>query len=196
MQEKNGITYEGSSGIEIYVGSNTGWAKNQWFSMFNYTPLLRFYMDVDYSSSNNDSYYRFPDWGYEWDFTNKKWTNPMGMLRKYGLSVNNGWGYGRIWSLGKADTASHYFWCYDPSYHKGMLSMEAFCGASGWDNIVAHYRHFILLPTDFYDDDHHLITLPVGYTVTIINSQFRKTNRYSSSNNGKKEEKGEYGWPR
>lgn len=192
MQEKQGIEYQGSAGIEIYVGKNTTWAKNQWFSMFNYTPLLRFYMEVE----GGNSVYKFPEWGYVWDYTNKKWTNPRGMLYNNGLSVNNGWGYGRIWSLGAHDTASHYFWCYDPSYHKGMLSMEAFCGASDWSNIIAHYRHFILLPIDFYDDDHNLTNLPVGYTVTIINSQFRKTNRYVSSNGGKLEERGEFGWPR
>lgn len=210
MQEKNGITYEGSSGIEIYVGSNTSWAKNQWFSMFNYTPLLRFYMEVTGSTTTE---YKYPDWAYTWYPEYKQWRNPGSALHFtyfpssanwYWSELRNGWGYGRIYSLGLNDTDAHYFWCYDPSYHKGMLSMEQFSGASDWNEVVSHPKHFILLPTDFYDDDHKRISLPPGYTVTIINSQFRKTNRYTSTKGynpetweyGEREEKGEYGWPR
>jgi hypothetical protein len=82
--------------------------------------------------------------------------------------------------------------------------MEQFSGATKWDEIISHPKHFILLPTDFYDDDHKRTNLPPGYTVTIINSQFRKINRYTSTigynpetwDSGEREEKGEYGCPR
>ena len=177
--------------------------------MFNYTPLLRFYMEVTGSTTTA---YRYPDWAYTWYPEYKQWRYPGSALHLTSFPGNgynytelrNGWGYGRIYSLGPNDTDEHYFWCYDPSYHKGMLSMEQFCGASDWDEVVSHPKHFILLPTDFYDDDHKRISLPPGYTVTIINSQFRKTNRYTSTTGynletweyGQREEKGEYGWPR
>jgi hypothetical protein len=199
MQEKNGLKYTGSAGIEIYVGENTAWDKNQWFSMFNYTPLLRFYMEVD--SWNDTTTYKYPEWGYKWNSSTKKWILDN-RITKY-----NGWAAGRIWSLGQHDTNSYFYWCYDPSYHKGMLSMEQFCGAGekfngsdeAWQGVITKYRHFILLPTKYYDDNHNLIELPPGYTITIINSQFRKTNRYTATNQGNHnilEEKGEYGWPR
>ena len=158
--------------------------------MFNYTPLLRFYMQVNW---NNSREYKYPEWGYKWNSNTNKWILDN-RITKY-----NGWANGRIWALGPNDTNNYYYWCYDPSYHKGMLSMEIFCGATDWDNVVAHHRHFILLPTQYYDDNHNLMELPPGYTITIINSQFRKTNRYTSTNNGGGnivEEKGEYGWPR
>jgi len=69
------------------------------------------------------------------------------------LAARAGWDYGRIYSLGTPEAEAKYFyWKYDASYHKGMLSMEQFCGQPGASD--QKVRHFILLPIKYYNDNH------------------------------------------
>lgn len=173
-----GEPYMQSRGLEVFVGDNS-WSNADWFSLFNFTPLLRFYLA-------SGGIWKYPKQQLIWNSTTNKWEENTKRTSEYPVYLNDhvannkaellalraGWDYGRIYSLGTPEAEAKYFyWKYDASYHKGMLSMEQFCGQP-WAS-DSKVRHFILLPMKYYNDNHdYARNIPAGYTVTIMNSQF------------------------
>lgn len=169
--------YMQSRGLEVFVGENK-WSNADWFSLFNFTPLLRFYLD-EWGN------WQYPKQQLKWNRNTNMWEENTQSTSEYPVVINGvtvynlakklaeraGWDYGRIYSLGTPHKSeNYYYWKYDASYHKGMLSMEQFCGQP-WDS-GTKVKHFILLPMEYYNDNKNVTPIPPGYTVTILNSQF------------------------
>lgn len=196
--ENNGIrmakwvsdSYAGSSALEVYYGgqneenSNYWWAwsnTNYWVSLFNYKPLLRFYGVLNGDTGNIT--FKVPAQHKTLNQTTGKWEGGEQSWRQES----------RFYLLAEDDSGPYCWWDYDISFHRGDISIEQVENAGvthiitlpvstdyqGWpctdsDNYHTYYGgwHAVEKVSNNYYRLSWQPRIPVGFTITIMNSQY------------------------
>ena len=172
LTRENSQSYAGSAGLEVYYGGNyiPEYQKNNdlWVSLFNYSPMLRFYATID---SNG-------------------WVFHMPEQQKTLNHATGVWGGGRsswVWTtcdtINTKDTNHYHIWYYDIAYHRGNISIEQIYDSYHTNDNGAAYM--IALPVAKYSAVHDSgrigssyryyevsQDIPIGFTITIFNSQY------------------------
>lgn len=196
--ENNGIrmakwvsdSYAGSSALEVYYGGQNeendrywwGWSNtNNWVSLFNYKPLIRFYGVLNSNTGNIT--FKTPAQHKTLNSQTGKWEGG----EQY-------WRYeSRSKLLAEDDSGPYFWWDYDISFHRGDISIEQ-VGDFSTTHIITlpvstDYQYY---PTTSSNSGHTYYggwyavekglnnyyypswqpRIPVGFTITIMNSQY------------------------
>ena len=179
LTKENSQSYAGSTGLEVYYGGNyiNGYQKNNdlWVSLFNYSPMLRFYATTD----NNGFVYHIPE-------QNKVLNRATGI---WGDGTSS-WIYTTCNTINTKDTNFYHIWYYDIAYHRGNISIEQIYDSYHSNDNDAY---MIALPVDKYSAIHDTgkigsnhryeevpQDIPIGFTITIFNSQYHSSEMNSS----------------
>ena len=169
LTEAGSQDYSGSAGLEVYYGEQNdnlrSWGTiNTWVSLFNYTPIMRFYAKV----SAFDSYeFVVPAQNKEYSYEYHRWIKGEPSFSIYPKGHN----FGVYPGSDDYQNMNKYVWRYNLAYHRGIISIEQLQGDG---------PHYFLLPLSWtYIDENAPIgekvksmSIPIGFSITIYNSQW------------------------
>ena len=197
--ENNGIriakwvsdTYAGSSALEVYYGGENEenseywwrWSNtNKWVSLFNYKPLIRFYGVLN--SATGDITFNTPAQHKKLNTITGKWEGGETSWRNES----------RFELLAEDESGPYYWWDYDISFHRGDISIEqvpnyetthiitlpvstdspTFPQTSNRADHI-YYGGWYAVEKDSKNNKYQAKwqpRIPVGFTITIMNSQY------------------------
>ena len=209
--ENNGIriakwvsdTYAGSSALEVYYGGENeenpeywwGWSNtNKWVSLFNYKPLIRFYGVLN--SITGSITFNTPAQHKKLNTITGKWEGGETSWRKES----------RFGLLAEDESGPYYWWDYDISFHRGDISIEQVPNYETTHIITlpvstdsptfpqtsnhadhTYYGGWYAVEKDSKNNKYQAKwqpRIPVGFTITIMNSQyFTKDLKMANSDN-------------